>query len=139
MVLNPTNDFFSSSFSYPYDNLIVGCSYNIDSLYVELTRFIFKNFPNRNGIFFKNYLKEPVVADVTEFSADNLSRLYRVDELHAKRVTELSVSLFDQLEPPIRVAVCRPSGTPAKSDVIAKPSIVCVGRTATGQQRIPLV
>jgi len=53
----------------------------------------------RDGIFFNNYLKEPVVADVTAFSVDNLSRLFRVDEMHAKRVTELSVSLFDQLEP----------------------------------------
>jgi exopolyphosphatase/guanosine-5'-triphosphate,3'-diphosphate pyrophosphatase len=53
----------------------------------------------RDGIFFKNYLKEPVVPDVTEFSVNNLSRLFQVDELHAKRVTELSASLFDQLEP----------------------------------------
>jgi exopolyphosphatase/guanosine-5'-triphosphate,3'-diphosphate pyrophosphatase len=53
----------------------------------------------RDGIFFKNYLKEPVVADVTAFSVDNLSRLFQVDELHAWRVTELSVSLFDNLQP----------------------------------------
>ncbi|HEY3273647.1 MAG TPA: Ppx/GppA phosphatase family protein [Methanocella sp.] len=53
----------------------------------------------RDGVFFQNYFKEPVVADVTEFSVDNLSRLFRVDEMHAKRVTELSVALFDQLQP----------------------------------------
>lgn len=53
----------------------------------------------RDGIFFKNFLKEPVATDVTAFSVENLSRLFQVDALHAKRVTELSIELFDQLQP----------------------------------------
>jgi exopolyphosphatase/guanosine-5'-triphosphate,3'-diphosphate pyrophosphatase len=53
----------------------------------------------RDGLFFGNYLKEPRVADVAAFSVDNLSRLFQVDEMHAQRVTGLSLSLFDQLQP----------------------------------------
>lgn len=52
----------------------------------------------RDGLFFHDYLKEPVVSDITSFSLKNVSRLYRVDETHAKRVAELSRALFSGLK-----------------------------------------
>ncbi len=52
----------------------------------------------RDGLFFHDYLKEPIVDDITTFSLENVSRLYRVDEVHARHVMELSRGLFDELK-----------------------------------------
>lgn len=53
----------------------------------------------RDGLFFSEYLGKPVTADITRFSVDNLSGLYRVDKAHAKIVAKLADSLFDELSP----------------------------------------
>ncbi len=53
----------------------------------------------REGIFFQEYLKEPVVADVTSFGIDNTLRLYGADEGHARHVCTLAMGLLNGLKP----------------------------------------
>lgn len=53
----------------------------------------------RDGVFFHGHLKQPVVEDIEQFSVQNISRLFGVDEAHARKVTALSLSLFEQLRP----------------------------------------
>lgn len=48
----------------------------------------------RDGLFFQDHLKVPIINDITSFSLENVSRLYRVDEAHARHVAELSRGLF---------------------------------------------
>ncbi|HEY3422604.1 MAG TPA: Ppx/GppA phosphatase family protein [Methanocellaceae archaeon] len=52
----------------------------------------------RDGLFFHDHLSEPIVNDITTFSLENVSRLYRVDEAHAWHVMELSRGLFEELK-----------------------------------------
>jgi exopolyphosphatase/guanosine-5'-triphosphate,3'-diphosphate pyrophosphatase len=54
----------------------------------------------REGLFFREFLRarqQPVLPDLREFSVLNLGRLYNFDAVHAGHVTDLSLSLFDQL------------------------------------------
>jgi exopolyphosphatase/guanosine-5'-triphosphate,3'-diphosphate pyrophosphatase len=53
----------------------------------------------RDGVFFHEYLKEPVVPDITAFGIANTSRLYGLDEAHARRVCSLATGLFSGLKP----------------------------------------
>jgi exopolyphosphatase/guanosine-5'-triphosphate,3'-diphosphate pyrophosphatase len=52
----------------------------------------------RDGLFFHDHLKNPIVSDITSFSIDNVSKLYRVDEEHAKHIAVLSRSIFNGLK-----------------------------------------
>jgi exopolyphosphatase / guanosine-5'-triphosphate,3'-diphosphate pyrophosphatase len=54
----------------------------------------------REGLFFREFLRpsdQPVLHNLREFSVLNLGRLYNFDAVHAGHVTQLSLSLFDQL------------------------------------------
>jgi exopolyphosphatase/guanosine-5'-triphosphate,3'-diphosphate pyrophosphatase len=54
----------------------------------------------REGLFFREFLRPshpPVLRGLREFSVMNLGRLYSFDAAHAAHVTQLSLSLFDQL------------------------------------------
>jgi exopolyphosphatase/guanosine-5'-triphosphate,3'-diphosphate pyrophosphatase len=54
----------------------------------------------REGLFFREFLRpsaDPVLPNLREFSVLNLGRLYNYDAAHAGHVTQLSLSLFDQL------------------------------------------
>jgi len=54
----------------------------------------------REGLFFREFLRPtdpPVLHNLREFSVLNLGRLYNFDAVHAAHVTQLSLSLFDQL------------------------------------------
>jgi exopolyphosphatase/guanosine-5'-triphosphate,3'-diphosphate pyrophosphatase len=54
----------------------------------------------REGIFYEQFLvgeSPPLFADMRGFSVQNLARIYNYEALHAAKVRELSLSLFDQL------------------------------------------
>jgi exopolyphosphatase/guanosine-5'-triphosphate,3'-diphosphate pyrophosphatase len=53
----------------------------------------------REGIFFEHYLdaENPLVADVRYSSVRNLAARYDIDPAHTQHVTELALSMFDQL------------------------------------------
>lgn len=54
----------------------------------------------REGIFYERFLvgeSPPLFADVRGFSVQNLARVYNYEAIHAAKVRELSLSLFDQL------------------------------------------
>jgi exopolyphosphatase/guanosine-5'-triphosphate,3'-diphosphate pyrophosphatase len=54
----------------------------------------------REGVFFEQFLvgeSPPLFADMRGFSVQNLARIYNYEALHAAKVRELSLSLFDQL------------------------------------------
>lgn len=53
----------------------------------------------RDGVFFHEYLKEPVVPDIASFCITNISRLYSLDAVHAGRVWALAEKLFEGLRP----------------------------------------
>jgi exopolyphosphatase / guanosine-5'-triphosphate,3'-diphosphate pyrophosphatase len=56
----------------------------------------------REGIFYEHFLvgeTPPLFADMRGFSVQNLARVYNYEAIHAAKVRELSLSLFDQLRP----------------------------------------
>jgi exopolyphosphatase/guanosine-5'-triphosphate,3'-diphosphate pyrophosphatase len=56
----------------------------------------------REGLFYEHFLqdrKPPLFDNVREASVYNLARLYDYEATHADKVRELSLSLFDQLQP----------------------------------------
>lgn len=56
----------------------------------------------REGIFYEQFLvgeRPPLFPDMRSFSVHNLARLYNYEAIHAAKVRELSLSLFDQLRP----------------------------------------
>lgn len=56
----------------------------------------------REGLFYEHFLKgqsPPLIPDVRRFSVDNLARLCAYEPAHVHRVTELTLSLFDQFRP----------------------------------------
>jgi exopolyphosphatase / guanosine-5'-triphosphate,3'-diphosphate pyrophosphatase len=56
----------------------------------------------REGIFYEHFLvgeAPPLFADMRGFSVQNLARIYNYEALHAAKVRELSLALFDQLRP----------------------------------------
>jgi exopolyphosphatase/guanosine-5'-triphosphate,3'-diphosphate pyrophosphatase len=56
----------------------------------------------REGIFYEHFLvgeAPPLFSDMRGFSVQNLARIYNYEALHAAKVRELSLALFDQLRP----------------------------------------
>jgi exopolyphosphatase/guanosine-5'-triphosphate,3'-diphosphate pyrophosphatase len=54
----------------------------------------------REGIFYEHFLvgeTPPLFADMRGFSVQNLARVYNYEAIHAAKVRELSLALFDQL------------------------------------------
>ncbi|MEN9935053.1 MAG: hypothetical protein RLZZ387_1632 [Chloroflexota bacterium] len=56
----------------------------------------------REGLFYEHFLVDetpPLFGDMRGFSVQNVARLYNYEALHAAKVRELSLSMFDQLKP----------------------------------------
>ena len=56
----------------------------------------------REGIFYQHFLvgeTPPLFSDMRGFSVQNLARVYNYEAIHAAKVRELSLALFDQLRP----------------------------------------
>ncbi len=54
----------------------------------------------RDGLFFKHiYPRDPIVFNVLTHHTKNLIDYYNLDENHLRRVSNLAVTLFDQLQP----------------------------------------
>lgn len=56
----------------------------------------------REGIFYEHLLADqdpPLLADIRAFNVLNLAHLYNYEQIHANKVQEISLSLFDQLRP----------------------------------------
>jgi exopolyphosphatase/guanosine-5'-triphosphate,3'-diphosphate pyrophosphatase len=56
----------------------------------------------REGLFYERFLvgeNPPLFADLRGFSVQNMARTYNYEAIHAAKVRELSLSLFDQLTP----------------------------------------
>jgi exopolyphosphatase/guanosine-5'-triphosphate,3'-diphosphate pyrophosphatase len=56
----------------------------------------------REGVFYEQFLvgeSPPLFSDMRGFSVQNLARIYNYEALHAAKVRELSLSLYDQLRP----------------------------------------
>jgi exopolyphosphatase/guanosine-5'-triphosphate,3'-diphosphate pyrophosphatase len=56
----------------------------------------------REGLFFEHFLvgeNPPLFSDIRGFSVQNLARIYNYEAIHAAKVRDLSLSLFDQLRP----------------------------------------
>jgi exopolyphosphatase/guanosine-5'-triphosphate,3'-diphosphate pyrophosphatase len=56
----------------------------------------------REGLFYEHFLvgeTPPLFSDMRGFSVQNLARIYNYEALHAAKVRDLSLSLFDQLRP----------------------------------------
>ncbi len=56
----------------------------------------------REGIFYEHFLvgeTPPLFSDMRGFSVQNLARVYNYEAIHAAKVRELSLALFDQLRP----------------------------------------
>jgi exopolyphosphatase / guanosine-5'-triphosphate,3'-diphosphate pyrophosphatase len=56
----------------------------------------------REGLFFEHFLLDeqpPLFADMRGFSVQNVARIYNYEALHAAKVRELALSMFDQLRP----------------------------------------
>jgi exopolyphosphatase/guanosine-5'-triphosphate,3'-diphosphate pyrophosphatase len=54
----------------------------------------------REGLFYEHFLAQqtpPILDHVRRFSINNLAYLYDYEEIHARKVQELSFALFDQL------------------------------------------
>jgi exopolyphosphatase / guanosine-5'-triphosphate,3'-diphosphate pyrophosphatase len=54
----------------------------------------------REGIFYEHFLvgeTPPLFSDARSFSVQNLARIYNYEPIHAAKVRELSLALFDQL------------------------------------------
>ncbi len=80
------------------DIIIAGTSaVNVLAKYVKASYIRVSSSGLRDGLFFHDYLKMHIVKDITAFSLDNISKLYGVDETHAKHVTTLSMAIFSRL------------------------------------------
>jgi exopolyphosphatase/guanosine-5'-triphosphate,3'-diphosphate pyrophosphatase len=56
----------------------------------------------RDGLFYEHFLghqRLPLFNDVRGFTVENLAHLYDYEQAHAEKVRELSLQLFDQLQP----------------------------------------
>lgn len=56
----------------------------------------------REGLFYESFLVDetpPLFADIRGFSVQNVARTYSYEALHAAKVRELALSMFDQLRP----------------------------------------
>ncbi|HWQ13949.1 MAG TPA: Ppx/GppA phosphatase family protein [Roseiflexaceae bacterium] len=56
----------------------------------------------REGLFYERFLVDetpPLFSDMRGFSVQNVARIYNYEALHAAKVRELSLSMFDQLRP----------------------------------------
>ncbi len=56
----------------------------------------------REGVFYEHFLvgeTPPLFGDIRSFSVQNLARIYNYETIHAAKVRELALSLFDQLRP----------------------------------------
>jgi len=56
----------------------------------------------REGVFYEHFLNEynpPLFPDMRAFSVQSLAEVYEYEAAHAQKVRELSLSLFDQLQP----------------------------------------
>jgi exopolyphosphatase / guanosine-5'-triphosphate,3'-diphosphate pyrophosphatase len=56
----------------------------------------------REGLFYEHFLageNPPLLADLRTFSVHNMARTYNYEAIHAAKVRELALSLFDQLTP----------------------------------------
>jgi exopolyphosphatase/guanosine-5'-triphosphate,3'-diphosphate pyrophosphatase len=56
----------------------------------------------REGLFFEHFLvgeSPPLFVDMRGFSVQNMARNYDVEAIHAAKVRDLALSLFDQLAP----------------------------------------
>ncbi len=56
----------------------------------------------REGLFYEQFLvgeNPPLLSDMRGFSIQNLARIYNYEAIHAAKVRDLSLSLFDQLRP----------------------------------------
>ena len=56
----------------------------------------------REGLFYEHFLvgeTPPLIGDIRSFSIQNLARIYGYEAIHAAKVRDLSLSLFDQLAP----------------------------------------
>ncbi|GIV96788.1 MAG: exopolyphosphatase [Herpetosiphonaceae bacterium] len=56
----------------------------------------------REGLFYEQFLagaRPPLIADVRAFGIENLARRYECQRVHAAKVRDLSLQLFDQLQP----------------------------------------
>jgi exopolyphosphatase / guanosine-5'-triphosphate,3'-diphosphate pyrophosphatase len=56
----------------------------------------------REGVFYERFLVDehpPLFGDMRSFSVQNVARLYNYEALHAAKVRELALSMFDQLRP----------------------------------------
>jgi exopolyphosphatase/guanosine-5'-triphosphate,3'-diphosphate pyrophosphatase len=56
----------------------------------------------REGLFYEQFLvgeSPPLFADMRGFSVQNLARVYSYEAIHAAKVRELSLALFEQLRP----------------------------------------
>lgn len=56
----------------------------------------------REGIFYEHFLvdeRPPLFADMRGFSVQNLARIYNYEAIHAAKVRDLALALFDQLQP----------------------------------------
>jgi exopolyphosphatase/guanosine-5'-triphosphate,3'-diphosphate pyrophosphatase len=56
----------------------------------------------REGLFYEHFLSDqekPLLPDVRTFSVQNLANLFDYEAVHTAKVRELSLSLFDQLQP----------------------------------------
>lgn len=56
----------------------------------------------REGLFYERFLAgqpQPLLADIRRFSVLNLARIHRYEAHHVEKVRDLSLALFDQLQP----------------------------------------
>ncbi|GAB4112518.1 MAG: Ppx/GppA phosphatase family protein [Roseiflexaceae bacterium] len=56
----------------------------------------------REGLFFEHFLvgeNPPLFGDMRGFSVQNLARIHNYEAIHAAKVRDLSLALFDQLQP----------------------------------------
>lgn len=59
----------------------------------------------REGLFYEYFLEDlerpvlPDISDVRNFGVQNLAKHFAYEEVHAEKVREISLSLFDQLQP----------------------------------------
>ena len=67
--------------------------------YLEIPELRVSSSGLRDGLFFHEFLKPPVVPDVSALAIDNISRLYCLDKAHAGHVRTLADGLFEGLKP----------------------------------------
>lgn len=66
---------------------------------VDADKLIVSTASIRDGIFYKYLLpRDPILFNVLSHHLDNLIRYHRLDEDHSRRVSNLAVTLYDQLQ-----------------------------------------